>query len=87
MSLKGIEQFLERYKKVLLLENNKKEEVINIIKTETGIILKEKQITISKGEITLQVTSVIKNELFLHEKNIFTLLQQHTELQIHKINY
>ena len=68
MSLKGIEQFLERYKKVLLLENNKKEEVINIIKTETGIILKEKQITISKGEITLQVTSVIKNELFLHEK-------------------
>lgn len=55
-------------------QKNNKEEVILYIKEKTGIELSESMITLSKKEVTLHLSSVVKQKLF--QKNIEELLKE-----------
>lgn len=55
-------------------QKNNKEEVINLIKEKTGIDLDESMITLSKKEVTLHLSSVMKHKLF--QKNVEEVLKE-----------
>lgn len=55
-------------------QKNSKEEVINYIKEKTGIELEELNITVSKKQITFNISSTIKQKL--HQKNINKVLEE-----------
>ena len=48
------------------LENrkNNKQEIISYIEQQTGVLLEEKNISISKKTITFHISSVVKQKLF-----------------------
>ena len=55
-------------------QKNNKEEIVLFIKDHIGIEIDESMFTISKKEITFNLSSVIKHKLF--QKNIEELLKQ-----------
>ncbi|GEM_PF-2380862 len=85
MQLSNIAQFLEIYKKKLALEDDKRGSLIKIISEETGIILSEKVIVITKGVIVLKVAHVVKNEVFLHKLPILKKIKESGQTNIHDI--
>ena len=55
-------------------QKNNKEEVLLYIKEKTNIGLEEKDIVLSKKQVKLNISSVIKQKLF--QKNIAGLLKE-----------
>lgn len=76
MQLFSIKEYLEKYKKKLSHEDDKRDSLLNIINGETGILLDEKTMTIVKGVITIKASAVVKNELFLHKAQIIKQIRE-----------
>lgn len=55
-------------------QKNKKEEVINLIKNETGVGLSNEEIIISKNAVEIQTTSVKRSKLT--QKNVKEALKR-----------
>ncbi len=68
------EGLFEKYKKVLTQKQVEKKEVIEILKSISGVEFKEEDISIQKKIISLYISSV-KKSIFL-QKNIKDKLQE-----------
>ena len=55
-------------------QKNNKAEILLYIKEKTNIVLEEKDIVLSKKQVKLNISSVIKQKLF--QKNITGLLKE-----------
>ncbi len=67
MELKGIKEFLERYKTTLLKGDIERAEIVDCIKDITGITLKSSEFKIERFTLTLRVTPIKKNHIFLYK--------------------
>lgn len=68
------EGLFQKYNNQINKQKNEKSEIVFLIKEKTGIELDEKSITVSKKEIKINTTSVLKQKLF--QKNITDYLKQ-----------
>jgi flagellar hook-basal body complex protein FliE len=68
------ESFFVKYAIQIKKQKNSKEEVIIFIKEKTGIELQQEMITVSKKQISFQISSVVKQKLF--QKDIVKILEE-----------
>ena len=68
------ESFFTKHLIEIKRRKNNKEEILLHIKEKTGIELDEDMFSLSKKDITLHVSSVMKQKL--HQKNITSVLQE-----------
>ena len=68
------EGLFSRYKKQIEEQKENKQDLIMYIKKYTGILLEDNEIQITKKEISLFVSSIVKQRLF--QKNIEKILKE-----------
>lgn len=85
MELKGIKEFLERYKKTLLRSDLIREEITQIINNISGVSLKNNEYKIERGEIVLLTSPIKKNQIFLYKKKIIETLNNGSLQKISEI--
>jgi hypothetical protein len=76
MELKGIKEFLERYKTTLLKGDFEREEIVLCIKDVSGVTLKSSEFKIERLTLTLRVTPIKKNQIFLYRDKILSSLKE-----------
>ena len=84
--MKGIKEFLERYKLTLLKSDSIRDDIILTIKEITGVILKNTDFKIERNEIVLLTSPIKKNQIFLYKTQILNSLKNtnnHTIVGIH----
>jgi translation initiation factor IF-3 len=64
-----------KYKKEIEKQKNKKQTIIELIQTTTGVHIEEGDIEIKKTEVSLHLTS--NKRSILYRKQIKTILQEH----------
>lgn len=74
--MKGIKEFLERYKNTLLKGDFEREEIVQCIKEVSGILLKNNEFKIERFILTLHVSPIKKNHIFLYREKILLLLKE-----------
>lgn len=67
------EGLFTKYRKQLTHQKETKQNLCDLIEKETGVSLEENEISITKNQIQLHTTSVVKQKLF--QKNIEKLLK------------
>ncbi|MEK7662296.1 MAG: hypothetical protein AAB355_02255 [Patescibacteria group bacterium] len=78
------------FDKFLKLKNNNlllKKEIIESIFINTGIMLKKEQIEINKKNISINTSSIIKNEIFIKKREIVDYFFKKTKRNISNINW
>lgn len=84
--MKGIKEFLERYKTTLLKSDSIREDISLTIREITGVALKNSDFKIERNEIVLLVSPIKKNQIFLYKSQILSSLKNtsvHTIVDIH----
>lgn len=76
MELKGIKEFLERYKTTLLKSDLTREDIILTVFEISGVKLKNTDFKIERHELVLLVSSVKKNQIFLYKQRIIESLKK-----------
>ena len=76
MELKGIKEFLERYKTTLLKGDFEREEIVLCIKEISGVTLKSSEFKIERLTLTLRVTPIKKNQIFLYREKILSTFKE-----------
>ncbi len=76
MELAHIKGLLERYKKLVFRDEERRREVCAIILSVSGIIITESEMNITKGTLRITGNSVEKNELFLYKERILEELHK-----------
>ena len=67
MELRGIKEFLERYKATLLKGDLERDEIVVCVKNISGVFLKNTEFTIRNKTLHLKVSAVKKNQIFLYK--------------------
>lgn len=75
-----IEIYLKKFANFGLKEKLLKEEIIKIIKEETSIDLKEKDLDIRDGIIRININGPAKTEIFIRRKKIQEQLEKNFEV-------
>jgi hypothetical protein len=86
MELKGIKEFLERYKQTILRGDTTREGIIRCIKDISGVELKNSDIKIERGVVTLTISSIKKNQIFLFKDHIILMIKKETGQSIYEIH-
>ena len=68
--MKGISEYLQKYRLKLHGAEDKRKEVIEVISRICGITITEQMITINKGVVLIKGNTMIKNELFMRKEKI-----------------
>lgn len=76
MELKGIKDFLERYKKTLSNFELTHEDIIQSIFNTSGVKLNKSEFTVKNSTIILQTTSIKKNQIFLFKNQILKNIKE-----------
>lgn len=76
MELKGIKDFLERYKKTLSNFELTYEDIIQSIFNTSGVKLNKSEFTVKNSTIILQTTSIKKNQIFLFKNQILKNIKE-----------
>jgi predicted transcriptional regulator len=66
------DSFFSKYQKVIKADTDKREEIINLIETHSGIKLLKEEIVINKKTISFHVSSAKKSKL--HQSNVRKLM-------------
>lgn len=61
-----------KYQKVIKIDNDNKDELINLVEESSGIKLKKEEIVINKKKISLHISSAKKSRI--HQVNIKQIL-------------
>lgn len=69
-----LDQFLVRVRSLITSAHAAKKPFIEIVKQESGIELKDEEVSLRDGLITLQTSSGVKNEIFMRKSTILELL-------------
>lgn len=83
--MKGIKEFLERYKQTLFRSDLVREEIIHIIRSISGVELKNSEYKIERGEIILLTSPIKKNQIFLYRKKIIEAVNEGSLQKISEI--
>lgn len=70
-----IKDLLLRFNNLLLLEEIKKNSIIEILYQVIGLRIKPEDITIKNNTVYLNIKPIYKNEIFLKKDEIFTKLE------------
>jgi hypothetical protein len=76
MELTGITKFLEKYKKQLLGDDERKETFCMIVNKISGIVLQTSDIEFKGHVVTIRTNPVVKNELFLFKEKILIAMKE-----------
>lgn len=76
MELKGIKDFLERYKKTLSNFELTHKDIIQSIFNTSGVKLNKSEFTVKNSTIILQTTSIKKNQIFLFKNQILKNIKE-----------
>ena len=74
--MRPLEDFLEKIKKTILRGQILKDDIVRIIKKETGIEVPVNEITVSNKKIKISSYPAIKNEIFLKKSFILSGLKE-----------
>ena len=86
MELKGIKEFLERYKTTLLKSDSTREDIILTIFEISGVKLKNSDFKLERHDIILLTSPIKKNQIFLHKGHILESLKRTTSETISDIH-
>ena len=75
MQLSGIGEYLLKYRKTIAREEDKRSQIVEVIKNATRVSLEEKAISIKKGVLSIDAHTVVKNEIFMHKQKILSDLK------------
>jgi hypothetical protein len=70
MELFNIQKFLEVYKDKLFSEDENRQLLVSIIKKHAGVSVPFNAITIKKNVMTIAASPIVRNELYLHKREI-----------------
>lgn len=85
--MRSIQDLLERFKGILETESSKKENIIEIIREITGIILTSQEIDVKHGKLFLKTKPIFRNEILIKKERILKrLLEFFGERYIQDIN-
>ncbi len=73
--MKNLSSLLERFSKSLNKDSLLKENIINIIKTNTKASISQENISLKGGILEIKTTPVIKSEIKLKEEEIINSLK------------
>ena len=76
MSFQDIHDLLSRYRKYLSDSDEQQGKISAIITHISGVTLSEDELRVSKGELHIIGSSVLKNEVFLHKEHILSALHE-----------
>lgn len=68
--MRSIQDLLERFKGILDTESSKKENIIEIIKDNTGIILTSKEVDVKAGKLFLKTKPIFRSEILLKKEKV-----------------
>ena len=71
-----IKDLLNRFREILLGEEDKKEAIRKILSSVLGIEIKPEDIKIKNGTLYLNIKPIYKNEILLKETEIFSKLKE-----------
>ena len=72
----NISSFLERFKKLLTSKSAVTQEVLDAIKTHTGVSLDKTQINIQNNVVFVQTTPMVKSTIFIKKVPILQTLKE-----------
>ncbi|OGZ09748.1 MAG: hypothetical protein A3D65_05480 [Candidatus Lloydbacteria bacterium RIFCSPHIGHO2_02_FULL_50_13] len=76
MELAHIKEFLERYKKLIFRDEEKRKKIIEVISKISGVCVSEKELNIKNNTLSITGGSTTKNELFLYQEKIIDELRR-----------
>ncbi len=68
--MRSIQDLLERFKGILDTESSKKENIIEIIKDSTGIILTSQELDVKAGKLFLKTKPIFRSEIILKKEKV-----------------
>lgn len=68
--MRSIQDLLERFKGILDTESSKKENIIEIIKDNTGIILTSQEVDVKAGKLFLKTKPIFRSEILLKKEKV-----------------
>lgn len=80
--MENISSFLNKFKNIVPPERFVKEVFIRVVSNVANITILEKEITVKKNILHIQMSSLKKNELFLHKEKLLDELNK--ELKSYK---
>jgi hypothetical protein len=85
MELKGIKEFLERYKKKIEYQDDLRDLVRATIMEICEVNLLDKEFSLTKGEVILNINAVKKSHIHIHKRLIIDELSKRG-IAIHDIH-
>ena len=82
--MKGIESFLEKFKKLLKYDREIKKIIIEVVKNIIGVEVKEEDIKIQNKILYIKANPYIKNEIFIKKDLILERLKKSLKNKIIK---
>jgi len=70
MDYNHIKDYLEKFKNILFLKEEKNKTIIAIIKKNTGIEIGENFIKTQGGVIQIKASPIVKGEILIHKESI-----------------
>lgn len=68
--MRSIQDLLERFKGILDTESSRKENIIEIIKDSTGIILTSQEVDVKAGKLFLKTKPIFRSEILLKKEKV-----------------
>ena len=68
--MRSIQDLLERFKGILDTESSKKENITEIIKDSTGIILTSQELDVKAGKLFLKTKPIFRSEIILKKEKV-----------------
>ena len=76
MEISSIKNFLSKYHKLLTDNSDRRQMIIEVISSVSGVALRQGDITFRNEAVYIEGGSVLKNEIFLHKERIIRELQK-----------
>jgi hypothetical protein len=75
MDYKPISAFLDKFKKIIVKDDEAKELIAAVVERHVGLALSQKSIAIKKGVIVIQGSPLFRSELWVHREGILADIQ------------
>lgn len=74
--MNGLGSYLDKYKHIKAPESSKRKVLVEVVRTECGISLKESEVMITRGGIRLACHPTVRSEIARHTPNILNILHK-----------
>jgi len=78
----NIGEYLKKFTKITPPDDFLKEIILEGVKTEIGIDIDKKNITVSGGIVYIKTSPIIKNEIFMKKEKIISIIKEKQTIKI-----